>query len=148
MKINLYVFLNLILQVTESIPAAESTTTTTTARLQEAQRQAEINRTRAEVAEAEAKELKTQWIIRTHEIELTTELLGRSGWGTVTKAKFRGTEIAAKRYNRDLRSDYYQKMFTCEMTMAVRLQHPNLVQFIGASVARWKSHHSHRAYDN
>ena len=52
----------------------------------------------------------------------------------MTKAKFRGTEIAAKRYNRDLRSDYYQKMFIREMTMAARLRHPNLVQFIGASV--------------
>jgi serine/threonine protein kinase len=52
----------------------------------------------------------------------------------VILAKFRGTEIAAKRYNRDLRSDYYQKMFTREMTMAARLWHPNLVQFIGASV--------------
>ena len=75
---NLYVFLNLILQVTESAPEC---TSTTTARLQEAQRQAEINRTRAEVAEAEVKELKTQWIIRPHEIELTPRYLGEADGG-------------------------------------------------------------------
>ena len=59
-------------------------------------------------------------------------------------AKFRGTQVAAKHYNRDLRSDYYQKMFTHEMTMAARLRHPNLVQFIGASVDR----NTRRADDN
>jgi chromosome transmission fidelity protein 4 len=102
--------------------------------LQEAERQARLNQKRAEEAEAEAKEVKTQWIITRNEIELINEELGRGGWGAVTVANFRGTKVAAKCFYRELSSDYYQKMFTREMTMAARLRHPNLVQFIGASV--------------
>ena len=104
------------------------------ARLQEAQRQIQVNKRRAEEAEAEARELKTQWIIQRDEIELTSCVLGRGGWGTVMVANFRGTKVAAKRFYRELNSDYYQRMFTREMTMAACLRHPNLVQFIGASV--------------
>ena len=102
--------------------------------MQEAERQARLNRRRAEEAEGEARELKTQWIIQRNEIELTNEELGRGGWGAVMVASFRGTKVAAKCFYRELSSDYYQRMFTREMTMAARLRHPNLVQFIGASI--------------
>ena len=117
-------------------------------RLHEAQIQVQASRTRAENAEREAQEYTrraketeaeerewgTEWIIERNEIELTNKELGRGGWGTVTVATFRGTRVAAKCFYQELSSDYYQRMFTREMTMAARLRHPNLVQFIGASV--------------
>lgn len=51
-------------------------------------------------------------------------------------ANFRGTQVAAKCLYEDLASEYYQEMLSREMYMAARLRHPNLVQFIGASVER------------
>ncbi len=115
-------------------------------RLHEAEIQIEECRRRAENAEREVQEYQrreeeeaeakvtTEWIVERNEIEFTTKELGRGGWGTVTVAIFRGTEVAAKCFYRELSSDYYQGMFTREMTMAARLRHPNMVQFIGASV--------------
>ena len=96
--------------------------------------QARLNQRRAEEAEAEARELETQWVVRRREIQLTNMELGRGGWGAVTVANFRGIQVAAKCLYKDLASEYYQDMFSREMNMAARLRHPNLVQFIGASI--------------
>ena len=96
--------------------------------------QARLNQRRAEEAEAEARELETQWVVRRREIQLTNVELGRGGWGAVTVANFRGIQVAAKCLYKDLASEYYQDMFNREMNMAARLRHPNLVQFIGASI--------------
>ena len=96
--------------------------------------QSQLNRKRAEEAEAEARELGTQWIVGKDEIQLTDVELGRGGWGAVMIANFRGVKVAAKRLYKDLTSSYYRDMFSREMNMAARLRHPNLAQFIGASI--------------
>ena len=96
--------------------------------------QARLNKRRAEEAEAEINELKTQWVVRRREIQLTNVELGRGGWGAVMVANFRGIQVAAKCLYKDLASSYYQDMFNREMNMAAHLRHPNLVQFIGASI--------------
>ena len=93
-----------------------------------------MNIRRVEEAEAEARELKTQWVVRRSEIQITNVELGRGGWGAVVIANFRGIQVAAKCLYKDLASSYYQDMFSREMNMAARLRHPNLVQFIGASI--------------
>ena len=103
-------------------------------RRDEAERQARVSMRRAEESEAEARELGTQWVVRRNEIQLTNVELGRGGWGAVMVANFRGIQVAAKCLYEDLTSDYYQEMFSREMSMAARLCHPNLVQFIGVSV--------------
>ena len=95
---------------------------------------AQREKRRAEEAEAEARELRTQWVVRRKEIQLTNVELGRGGWGTVTMAHFRGIQVAAKCLHEDLISNYYRDMFNHEMNMAARLRHPNLVQFIGVSI--------------
>ena len=99
-----------------------------------AEMQARVSRRRAEEAEAEARELTTQWVVRRNEIQLTNVELGRGGWGVVMVANFRGIQLAAKHFYQELTSKYYQDMFSREMNMAAQLRHPNLVQFIGASV--------------
>ena len=93
-------------------------------------------RTRAEEAEAEARELGLQWVVQREEIQFTEsdEELGRGGWGVVKVANFRGTRVAAKCFYSELTSDYYLTMYNRELNMAARLRHPNMAQFIGASV--------------
>ena len=75
------------------------------------------------------------WLIQRREIVFTEEEIGRGGWAAVKVAKFRGAKVAAKCYYPDiLVSQYNRQLFHREMNMAARLRHPNLVQFIGASL--------------
>ena len=76
----------------------------------------------------------THWVVRREEIELTGPELGVGGWATVTVAKFRGIKVAAKRIHNRIISHHNLQLFQREMNMAARLRHPNLVQFIGATM--------------
>ena len=75
-----------------------------------------------------------QWVVRREEIELTGPELGRGAWATVSVAKFRGAQVAVKRIHNQLVSRHNIQLFRREMNMAAKLCHPNLVQFIGATV--------------
>ena len=97
------------------------------------QTQTDLER-RAELAEQRAHNSETQWVLDRNEIELTTRELGGGGWGVVKLAKFRGTSVAAKMLYQQIQSDYYRGLFIREMNMAARLRHPNLAQFIGATL--------------
>ena len=98
------------------------------------ERNAQMSIRRAEAAENEARELGALWVVPREDVELTSEELGRGGWGRVMVANFRGTLVAAKCLYEELDSDYYSDLFSREMNMAARLRHPNLIQFIGASI--------------
>ena len=75
------------------------------------------------------------WVLQRNEIEITEEEIGRGGWAAVKVANFRGTRVAAKCfYQQILVSQYNRQLFNREMHMAAHLRHPNLVQFIGASL--------------
>ena len=75
------------------------------------------------------------WVVGRGEIEVTEEELGRGGWATVSVANFRGLRVAAKRMHRDLVvCDYNRALFSREMSIAATMRHPNLVQFIGATL--------------
>ena len=76
----------------------------------------------------------THWVVRREEIELTGSKLGVGGWATVTVAKFRGTRVAVKRIHDVIISRHNLQLFQREMNMAARLRHPNLIQFIGATM--------------
>ena len=75
-----------------------------------------------------------QWVVRREEIELTGPELGRGAWATVSVARFRGAQVAAKRIHNQLVSRHNIQLFRREMNMAAKLRHPNLVQFIGATM--------------
>ena len=76
-------------------------------------------------------------LVQRREIEVTEEEMGRGGWAVVKVANFRGTRLAAKCfYQQILVSRYNRQLFNREMNMAARHRHPNLVQFIGASLER------------
>ena len=72
------------------------------------------------------------WVVDREEIQLTDQELGRGGWAVVRVAKFRGLRVAAKCLHTLIVSDYNRQLFVREMSIAARVRHPNLVQFIGA----------------
>ena len=76
----------------------------------------------------------THWAVRREEIELTGPELGVGSWATVTVAKFRGAQVAVKRIHNQIISRHNIQLFQREMNIAARLHHPNLIQFIGATV--------------
>ena len=82
----------------------------------------------------QCEDLLTHWVVRREEIELTGPELGVGGWATVTVAKFRGIQVAVKRIHDEIISHHNLQLFQREMNMAARLRHPNLIQFIGATM--------------
>lgn len=89
---------------------------------------------RVEIAEQRLAEMKAQWVVDKEEITMTEQKLGQGSWGVVKVANFRGTKVAAKMIHLEIYSDYYCSMFVREINMAARLRHPNIVQFIGATI--------------
>ena len=100
----------------------------------EAQRSLAEMRQRLRECEDRLQAYDTQWVVRTEEIELTGPELGRGAWATVSVAKFRGLQVAAKRIHNQIVCRRNIQLFRREMNMAASLRHPNLVQFIGATV--------------
>ena len=80
------------------------------------------------------KSYSIHWVVRREEIELTGPELGVGGWATVTVAKFRGIKVAVKRIHNRIICHHNLQLFQREMNMAARLRHPNLIQFIGATM--------------
>ena len=119
-------------------------------RVEEAERRVQDSERRVQEAEDRAQDLERRleeteqqdgvvegekhWLVHRREIHMTNQLLGGGGWGEVTIAKFRGVQVAAKVLYKALQSPYYHNAFIREMNMASRVRHPNLVQFIGASM--------------
>ena len=93
-------------------------------------------RNRALLAERRPQVQLQFWVVQREEIELTAEELGRGGWAVVKVAKFRGLLVAAKCLHNLIISDYNRDLFTREMNIAATVRHPNLIQFMGATVER------------
>ena len=64
---------------------------------------------------------------------MTEQILGRGGWGEVKVATFRGLSVAAKCLHELIISQYNISVFAREMSIAAKVRHPNLLQFIGAT---------------
>ena len=89
---------------------------------------------RSREREEQLQQLETQWVVERREIQLTGPELGRGGWATVSVATFRGACVAAKCVHDEIISHYNIQLFKREMNMASRIRHPNLLQFIGATI--------------
>ena len=74
------------------------------------------------------------WKILNDEIEMTDKELGTGGWGRVKLARFRGLEVAAKEMHSIILTPYNDGLFVREMNIAASIRHPNLVQFVGATM--------------
>ena len=103
-------------------------------RAQEAEGRVQEAEARVQEAEARQEEEQSFWVVRREEIQLTEEELGRGGWAVVKVAMFRGTRVAAKCLHHLILSRHNRDLFIREMTMAARVRHPNLLQFIGATL--------------
>ena len=103
-------------------------------RVREAERRVQEAERGRQEAEGRAQEEQSFWVVRREEIQLTEEELGRGGWAVVKVATFRGTRVAAKCLFDEIVSDYNRGLFIREMIMAARVRHPNLLQFIGATI--------------
>ena len=73
------------------------------------------------------------WVINKDEVTLTKEELGRGSYAVVTVGIFRGLKVAVKSLHTIIISNYNRGLFSREMSIASRVRHPNLVQFIGAT---------------
>ena len=74
------------------------------------------------------------WVVQRNEIQLTGEELGTGGWASVNVALFRGQRVAAKCLHQQIISAHNIRLFTREMSIAAQARHPNLLQFIGATM--------------
>ena len=111
------------------------------ARTEALQRRVEVAEHRAREAERRARDARQgesegepSWVVQRDEINLTDTEVGRGGWAVVRVAEFRGARFAAKCLYRQIVSNYNRLLFTREMNMASRVRHPNLLQFIGATL--------------
>ena len=102
--------------------------------LQERTRQVTSAREQLRESERRLTASTSHWIVRSEEVEMTGPELGRGGWTIVSVATFRGVRVAAKTIHRQIISHHNVQLFRREMNMAARLRHPNLVQFIGATM--------------
>ena len=105
-------------------------------RVRQAEQTAREAQERARMTEQRAQRLEARghdqfWVVDREEIQLTDQELGRGGWAVVRVAKFRGLRVAAKCLHTLIVSDYNRQLFVREMSIAARVRHPNLVQFIG-----------------
>uniref|UniRef100_A0A1X7SJC1 Protein kinase domain-containing protein n=1 Tax=Amphimedon queenslandica TaxID=400682 RepID=A0A1X7SJC1_AMPQE len=73
------------------------------------------------------------WVINKDEVTLTKEELGRGSYAVVTVGIFRGLRVAVKSLHAIIISNYNRSLFSREMSIASRVRHPKLVQFIGAT---------------
>ena len=118
----------------QQLHEAEQRATVAERRLHAAEERVRGTERRAWQTEMQLRE-DNHWLLERREIELTEEEVGRGGWAVVRVANFRETKVAAKCfYQHTLGSQYNRQLFSREMNMAARLRHPNLVQFIGASL--------------
>ena len=106
-------------------------------RVRQAEQTAREAQERARMTEQRAQRLEARghdqfWVVNREEIKLTDQELGRGGWAVVRVAKFRGLRVAAKCLHTLIVSDYNRQLFVREMSIAARVRHPNMVQFIGA----------------
>ena len=99
--------------------------------LQDAERQ--LQQQLRERDEHELRERESSWIVSRNDITMTRRVLGRGGWGEVRVASFHGLEVAAKVLHDTIISEYNLSLFSCEMNIASKIRHPNLLQFIGAT---------------
>ena len=104
-------------------------------RLEQVEMEVEDGNRRVQDAERRLLEsARPSWVIERGEIQLTEEELGRGGWAAVKVAMFRGVKVAAKCLYRQIVSAYNRDLFIREMNVAARVRHPNLLQFIGATL--------------
>ena len=74
------------------------------------------------------------WVIQSDEVTMTDDIVGEGGWGVVKVGIFRGTKVAVKCLHAEIVSNFHLELFSMERDIASSIRHPNLLQFIGATI--------------
>ena len=74
------------------------------------------------------------WVISRDEIQVTNKCLGRGGWGSVYEGVYCGCTVAVKQIHDLILSPHNIRLFEREMNIASKCRHPNLLQFVGATM--------------
>ena len=74
------------------------------------------------------------WAISTDNIIVTDKILGKGALGEVKLVHFCGLKTAAKVFHDVIISEYNISVFAREMDIISTIRHPNLLQFIGATI--------------
>ncbi len=94
----------------------------------------EITLSTAQQALSEQQRQQTpDWVISRDQIQLTDQVLGRGGWGSVVEGRYCGCAVAVKQIHELILSPHNRILFEREMDIASRCRHPCLLQFIGAA---------------
>jgi len=76
-----------------------------------------------------------RWIIDFHEIQMGKQV-GLGSYGVVYRGKWKGVEVAVKRFIKQKLDERRMLEFRAEMAFLSELHHPNIVLFIGACVKK------------
>jgi serine/threonine protein kinase len=76
-----------------------------------------------------------RWVLDFNEIALGKQI-GMGSYGMVFKGKWKGVEVAVKRFIKQKLDERHMLEFRAEMAFLSELHHPNIVLFIGACVKR------------
>ncbi|KAL6047965.1 Serine/threonine protein kinase, catalytic domain containing protein, variant 2 [Balamuthia mandrillaris] len=76
-----------------------------------------------------------RWIINFKQLQLGPQI-GVGSYGIVYKAKWKGVDVAVKKFIKQKLSEKRMLEFRAEMAFLSELHHPNIVLFIGACVRR------------
>ena len=76
------------------------------------------------------------WMVQRQDIHVTDEVVRRGRWGPVKIANFQGLRVTAKIIEGIAITQHNVRLYAREHTIAAQLRHPNLVQFIGATIER------------
>ena len=73
------------------------------------------------------------WEVSHEEVRFSTDhVLGSGGWYKVTEVNFRGQKVAIKQLHPAIVSPLYNKLVCREISLMVKIRHPNLLLFIAA----------------
>ena len=74
------------------------------------------------------------YLVSNEEIEISGQEIDDGAFGRVVVAQFRGLRVAAKCLKQTAKSEFQKMSFAREMYAAIHIRHPNLQQFIAASL--------------
>jgi archaellum component FlaC len=90
--------------------------------------------TDSETSSINGKELdESLWVILPDEIKVTQAELSRDNWSSVCVGSYRGLHVAAKCFKDGLISEDNVSFYYRSIELAVKIRHPNIIQFIGAT---------------
>ncbi|CAB4013830.1 probable serine threonine- kinase DDB_G0271682, partial [Paramuricea clavata] len=93
----------------------------------------ELRRENANMSRRNQKVQKENDHLRIEIEQLSKEILGRGGWGTVYIGDFYGPKVAVKEFQEIILSPHYEEILGREIKIASQCRHPNLLQFICAT---------------